>query len=167
LSSVFVRFSLVAAATAFAAGCVVTTHDGPAEPPKVVRPPPPDPPKTTAPAPTTARQADASAEIGASHILISHRDALQAPAHVTRTKDEARARAEEALGRARAGEAFSELVREYSDEPGAAAREGKLGRFTRQAVVAPFADAAFSLEPGQISNVVETPFGYHIIWRTE
>lgn len=151
-------------------GCVVTTHESVSEPPRgATRPiwPPlgtPLPETDDGAGSTTATTPDT---IGARHILVMYRGGMRAPASVTRSKDEARALADEALARAKAGEDFTELVREYSDEPGAPGRGGSLGRFPRGVMVREFENVAFSLEPGEISEVVESPFGFHIIQRTE
>jgi parvulin-like peptidyl-prolyl isomerase len=56
-------------------------------------------------------------------------------------------------------------VSEYSDEPGAATRAGDLGELTRDQLQQPFADAAFSLDLNQMSDVVETESGFHLILR--
>ena len=145
-------------------GCVVTTLEGPGDPPRV------------APPPGRAEQLKAGNEapvetgpemIGARHLLVSYRGAMRASPTVTRTKEEARARAQEALEKARTGAEFEDLVKEYSDEPGAGERGGDLGKFNRKTMVKQFADAAFKLAPGELSDIVETPFGFHVIQRTE
>ena len=106
-------------------------------------------------------------EIGARHILVMHAQSKSKPPSVTRSREEARKRAEEVLAKLGRGAVFEDLVSQYSDEPGAAERHGDLGVFDRAQMVKPFADAAFSLKVGEISVIVETPFGFHVIKRTE
>lgn len=146
-------------------GCVVTTLEGPGDPPRVVAPP--ERQNRAAAIAAETQAPEAAPTVGARHLLVAYAGAMRASPDVTRTKDEARARAMQALDRARAGEPFEKLVSEYSDEPGAGDRGGDLGRFERSAMVKPFADAAFALSPGAVSDVVETEFGFHVIQRTE
>lgn len=153
--------------------CVVTTFEGPGEPPRVATAPGADPSSANvasaaaepgAPAESSAGQ---PAEISARHLLVSYQGALRASPSVTRSKVEAQARAAEALRRAKAGEDFEALVKEFSDEPGAGERGGSLGRFGRGMMVPAFEKAAFKLGPGEVSDLVETQFGFHVIQRTE
>ncbi|HEY3668817.1 MAG TPA: peptidylprolyl isomerase, partial [Polyangiaceae bacterium] len=105
--------------------------------------------------------------VAASHFLVMYKGSMRAPETVTRTKDEAKARALEGLAKVKKGEDFAKVVGEYSDEPGAAQRGGALGEFTPERMVKPFSDAAFALKVGQVSGLVETPFGFHVIKRTK
>lgn len=105
--------------------------------------------------------------IGAKHILVMHAESERKPPTITRSKEEGRKRAQEAHAKAKAGESFDKLVMQYSDEPGASERAGDLGVFEKKVMVKAFSDAAFKLKVGEISEIVETPFGFHIIMRTE
>ncbi|MEO7035768.1 MAG: peptidylprolyl isomerase [Polyangiaceae bacterium] len=116
---------------------------------------------------STPVEASKPTSIEASHFLVMYKGSMRAPATVTRTKEEAKARALEGLAKLKKGADFAKIVGEYSDEPGAAARGGALGSFTPDRMVKPFADAAFALKVGQVSGLVETDFGYHVIKRTK
>jgi len=125
-----------------------------------------EPAPPPAPAPTAAPAAQGET-VTASHILIAYAGAMRADPNNKRTKAEAEKRAEAILARAKKGEDFAKLADEASDDPSAKMNHGSLGSFTRERMIKPFADAAFALKPGQVSGVVETPFGFHIIKRTE
>jgi peptidyl-prolyl cis-trans isomerase D len=75
----------------------------------------------------------------------------------------AKARAEKLAAEAKAGADFAALATQNSDDPGSKGQGGDLGWATRDSFVAPFADALFAMQPGQISDPVKTQFGYHII----
>ena len=73
--------------------------------------------------------------------------------------------AQEMLERLKKGESFAMLAQQYSID-GSRKRGGDLGEFGRGMMVKPFEDAAFALKPGEVSGIVKTQFGYHIIKRT-
>jgi peptidyl-prolyl cis-trans isomerase NIMA-interacting 1 len=98
---------------------------------------------------------------------VVYRGASRAPKNTTRSKADAKKRAQEALAKARAGADFGALAAEYSDDTGTKDRLGNVGKFTRDKVDKAFADAAFALAEGEISEVVESPFGFHIIKRNQ
>ena len=100
----------------------------------------------------------------AKHILVQYQGSMQASADITRTKEEAEARIQECLKRAIAGDKFEDLAREFSDCP-SKAEGGDLGEFPQGAMHSLFEEAAFACEVGKITDVIETPFGYHIIYR--
>ncbi|MGA8862632.1 MAG: SurA N-terminal domain-containing protein [Gallionella sp.] len=95
----------------------------------------------------------------AAHILIAvNASAPQAE------QDLAKAKAEQILQQARQNPAqFADLARKYSQDPGSAANGGDLGFFGHGMMVKPFDDAAFSLKVGEISGLVKSDFGFHII----
>jgi foldase protein PrsA len=76
-------------------------------------------------------------------------------------------KAEEVLAKAKAEEDFAKLAKDYSEDPASATEGGDLGWFAKGAMVEEFENVAFSLEKGQISDVVKTQYGYHIIKVTD
>ena len=104
----------------------------------------------------------AKEERRARHILVK----VEADAAAD-VKQKAKAKAEALLAEARklttAPAGFAELAKKNSDDSGSAANGGDLDFFGRGAMVKAFEDAAFAMKPGEISNLIETEFGYHII----
>jgi peptidyl-prolyl cis-trans isomerase C len=96
-------------------------------------------------------------EVHVRHILV-----VVTPDASPEEDQKAKDRAKAVLAKARKGEDFAKLATEYSDGP-TKAREGDLGYFGRGQTVKPFEEAAFKLKVGEISDLVRTQFGYHII----
>jgi peptidyl-prolyl cis-trans isomerase D len=98
----------------------------------------------------------------ASHILLAFK-----PNASDADKAKVRAKAEDVLAQARKSPAsFAALAKKYSEDPGSAAKGGDLGWFSRGMMVPPFEDATFRLKRNEISGLVESEFGYHIIKLT-
>ena len=102
--------------------------------------------------------------IRASHILIQdQKDSLGKVVDSLGTYNKAK----DVLARIKNGEDFSKVATEVSQDPGSAPKGGDLGFFDRRRMVQPFDSVAFMLKVGEISNLVRTPFGWHIIKVTE
>ena len=99
----------------------------------------------------------------ASHILVkAEKDAPAAE------REKAKAKAQSLLAELRKNPAqFADLARKNSDDPGSASQGGDLDFFGRGSMVKPFEDTVFKLKPGEISEVVETDFGYHVMTLTD
>ncbi len=100
-------------------------------------------------------------QVRASHILIK-----VDPKADEKTKAEARKKIEDIQTKIKNGEDFAKLATENSDCP-SSAKGGDLGFFSRGQMVKPFEEVAFSLKPGEVSDIVETQFGYHLIKLVE
>ncbi len=108
-------------------------------------------------------RADAPNRIDVEHIVVRHAG-LEDPQGATRTPEEACLRVLEAWKKLQGGAEWDAIVEEYSDAKGAAG--GKLSRISADEVDSDFAAVAFSLEPDQLSYVVKTERGFHLILRT-
>ncbi len=104
-----------------------------------------------------------SDQIHASHILLMYAGSERSSA--TRSKEEAQSQIAGIQQRLADGADFAELAKQHSD-CGSAAAGGDLGAFGRGQMVKAFEDAAFALDVDGTSEIVETPFGYHIIRRS-
>jgi peptidyl-prolyl cis-trans isomerase D len=108
-------------------------------------------------------------EVRARHILLTLPPeppagaATEQKAAAEQQRAAVRARAAEIVSKVKAGEDFAALATSHSEDPGSAKAGGDLGFFARGRMVPAFEDAAFALAPGTVSDVVESPFGLHII----
>lgn len=122
----------------------------------------PDPERTPRP------PAEPPARVPVRHILCNYRGARDAPRNLRRTREEARVRAGHILKLARGkGQDFAGLARKYSEDPETSLNGGDLGTIERGQLHPDLERAAFALDTGQVSEVVESPEGFHIIQRTE
>jgi len=97
-------------------------------------------------------------QVKARHILI------QVPKGASdEEKNKQKEKADEVLKKVKAGEDFTKLAAEYSDDPGTKSKGGELGFFSKGSMVPAFEQVAFSLKPGEVSELVETEFGFHVI----
>lgn len=111
-----------------------------------------------------------SSKVRASHLLVKHKDSRRPSSwredNITRTMDEAKQLVMEYREKIASGEElFEDLAQKYSD-CSSAKKGGDLGFFSRGQMQKPFEEASFNLEVGQLSEVVETDSGIHIIKRT-
>ncbi len=158
---------LVAIAIALTLGCA--RQSGTDTPPETAGP---GAAQTAPGADAAAPGADAAAPGGAqpttlnaAHILVMHKDSERVSPEITRTKEKALARAEEVAEKLKADDAdFAALAEEYSDCP---SKEdgGNLGDFEPDWMAPAFTEATQKLAVGETSDIVETAFGYHIIYR--
>ncbi len=124
---------------------------------------PPAPPEPEAP-PPPAYPNEACARV----IVVAWQGATAAGEDVTRSEDEARARAEALRARVEGGEDIAALARTESDASSSGPRGGLLGTYTREsfpAIHAPIRDAVFDLEVGALSEVIRAPYGYVVARR--
>ena len=104
---------------------------------------------------------DVPATVSARHILIAYTGAEKSTA--TRSKEEAKTLADQLLARIQGGEKLEDLAKEFSDDAGSKEQGGDLGAFDEETMTPNFSKVAFNLGVNELSELVETPFGYHII----
>ena len=104
-------------------------------------------------------------QVRARHILIRVQGSPAAvrPGQKDLTEAEALAKAQDLRKRIQAGEDFAQLARQESDDTGSGAKGGDLGFFRHGQMVPSFEEAAFAMQPGDLSEPVKTPLGYHVI----
>jgi len=139
-----------------------TPQQQPAQQPKPIQPVP-----TARPTAPIMQQPPPVETFSAKHIVVQYKGAVSANPKITRSKDDAKKRANDCLAKLKKGAKWEDMVKEYSDEEGAEKRGGNLGRFAATAFDKTFIEAVKKLKPNEMSDVVESPLGFHIIVRTE
>lgn len=109
---------------------------------------------------------DEPEQVQASHILVRFPDPVDPDADPNEVKAATKAQAQALLDQIEAGGDFAALAQAHSMDPGSAIHGGDLGFFPRGIMVPPFEEAAFGQEPNEVSDLVETQFGYHIVKTT-
>ena len=103
-------------------------------------------------------------EIQVSHILIQSKDSPQATSGITRTKEEAKVKADEIRKTLTAGN-FATIAKKDSEDPGSKDQGGDLGWFGKGQMVQAFEDEAYRMKVGEVSQPIATEFGYHILYK--
>jgi len=103
--------------------------------------------------------------IGLKHIMVAYQGALLAPFSITRSKDEAKQRTQEILDRLKKGEAWDALAKKYSDDKSTSASGGDLGIIPLNIIPTELEGVAFTSPLNQVSGIVESPGGFHILLR--
>ncbi|MFA5185606.1 MAG: protein translocase subunit SecD [Patescibacteria group bacterium] len=105
-------------------------------------------------------------QVNGRHILIQWAGAQSAPTSTTRTKEEAKKALEDIKKQVTAAN-FTDMAKKYSEEPGAKESGGDLGWFGKGDMVEPFEKAIYAMKKGDVSDIVETQFGYHLIFKAD
>jgi hypothetical protein len=137
-----------------------------AKPAKEVTPPAVTAVAKSSPVPAASASAEKPSEVlSVAHILISYKGAAKAPKSLTRTKDEAKAFAKELVAKAKKAPDFEALVLQYSDDTSKADNKGRIPRLEKQPAFSDFYEKSAAVRPGQVADVAETWFGFHVIKR--
>lgn len=112
-----------------------------------------------------AKEFNQAEQVKARHILVQFKGSRGAtPEAEKRSKEEAKKKADDIAAKVKApGADFAELAKQNTDEPQGKTSGGDLGWFAKEAMVPEFSDAAFKANKGDITGVIETPFGFHVI----
>ncbi|HJK94376.1 MAG TPA: peptidylprolyl isomerase [Polyangiaceae bacterium LLY-WYZ-15_(1-7)] len=116
--------------------------------------------------PEDAERRVAPEQRGIAHVLVRFRGAERAPASVRRSKEEAEARAREALERIEGGETLAAVAAEMSDDDANKDHGGDMGTLPHGLLPGPVDTALFEMEVDEVRGPIESPFGYHVIQRT-